>query len=439
MSRQKIVHAKADDRDVFYIPNTFTAFVEEQRKISNPKKDDNNKKKYSPWGENNLFPQDVVSDIEKNDLIPTLLDWKARVLFAGGLVYGTETVDETGKETIKRLIVPEIEEWLERVNIGAYLYEASLDYYTFYNIFPEIVLKASGQAVELFSHDSCQVRLAPQDSKGMIPTAFVSANWETDSQGNKADERPCLDPYYDIVSQIRSRKKLNYILPIRTLKYDRVYYDKAPWNGLRESGWLDVAQAIPKFKSALMSNKIMIKFIVKIPVDYWTAKYKTWDKQDAKKRAAIKKKELQEFTNFLKGAENAGNAFATEYKVSPTGQEFGGWKIEPVREGAKDGEYIEDSQECDFHITRALGIDPTITGIGPGKDSRSGSGSDKRVALNMYLLSEKINQDKILMPFKVIATLNDWHKHAKDGGRIKFWSKDIFLATQDLIKPENRM
>jgi hypothetical protein len=77
-------------------------------------------------------------------------------------------------------------------------------------------------------------------------------------------------------------------------------------------------------------------------------------------------------------------------------------------------------------------------GQGPGRNSQSaGSGSDKRVAREIYLLNAKVDQDIILEPLNaVVNPFNGWKKRYP---RMTWWFRNYFLATQNQVSPDNRI
>ncbi len=398
---------------------------------------------FSPWGDNNLRPQDLVGYVERNDLIPTIIDFKARALYSQGIAYGYEDIVD-GKKVFTRVLISEIEEFFESARINNYLIEAADDLYTFRNEFVEFRRDAQLKIIEISCIDATECRLEKQDpADGMIKNIYVNANWDNGGSASNSDVVSALYPHYDVANQILASKKLRAILPLRTVRRGRKYYDKAEWEGLIDTGWLDLSQSIPKFKKSLMENQIYPKWHVQIPENYWPWRFKDWSKLDDKKKEENIAAVLDEFISFMKGADKAGNAFISTYRYNETMmKEYPTWRIEPIKADMKGGEYIEDSQEADFHIVRAFGVAPPLIGISPGKGMSAGSGSDIRVLFNKHLLMEKSAQDRLLYPLQIAATVNGWHKKyasvLKDKP-LKFLCESYFMATLDQVNNENRM
>lgn len=400
--------------------------------------EDGNKKEWALWGSDNLKPQTLVTSIEESDIIPMILDKKAKMLYSGGLVYGT--VENTDKGRVMTpLNVPEIDEALERMNVNRYCMEAAEDYYTFNNVFVELRKNLGGkEIIDITCTDATMCRLSRQKPNGVIDKTFVNANWNLGGKKEHIRTVTSINPNYDLAGQVLELKDLYIMMPLRTQSRGRMYYARAPWEGIIDSGWLELAQSIPTFKKSLMENQMSIRWHVEVPDYWWGWKYKNWEKLSDTERIEKQKTETAAFSNFLTGAENAGKTFMSTFRVDKLGKEYAGWKVNPIKANDKGGEYIEDSQEADFHIARSFGIDPTLVGVAPGKGHSSGSGSDKRVAYNMALLGTKPDADFILQPLYVISKFNRWAEKYAPGKRLEFWFQNYFIATLDQVNNEKR-
>src|SRR6266496_3194156 len=89
--------------------------------------------KIALWGTDNLLPQRVNADVRKTTELASGLNWKAKALISGGLVYGTLTYDTDGVEKLVPKRDPKIDEWLKKTNIKRYLRESAYEFYKFGN------------------------------------------------------------------------------------------------------------------------------------------------------------------------------------------------------------------------------------------------------------------------------------------------------------------
>jgi hypothetical protein len=369
--------------------------------------------KIAPWGETNLFPQEVWALAEKTS-IPTLIKRQAEGLY-GKLVYGTDTIDENGNEKFVRQINPEIEDWLRRTNIKRYLLEAAQDLFAFGNFFPEIILSNDRKKIAAISaQEAMYCRFERQNDKGISPFVYINANWDDGGTEENSIKVDTLDPYYDPVGNLLASKKFKYIYPSSFPSPGKSYYQVAAWDSVRKNGWLELASLIPQWKKMLMKQQISIKFHIEIPYLYWTTKYKDWESKTDAEKTTIRTQELTEINDILTGVENAGRSLMTASIFDQQSQQYVGWKIKQLDEKFADGKYIEDMQTAFDHLLFAMGIDGTLVGNSPGKGMGAGSGSDKRVAFEQFVIMNAANEDLLLEPLNnVIAPYNGWPVYFK--------------------------
>lgn len=377
----------------------------------------NSTDKIAKWGDDNLFPQTVYKEARKSTIIPSTLDWKARALYSGGIVAGKVSYKEANGG-VTEIFTPEInkefDEFKKRSALNRYLIEATNDFYWFYNPFPELVLsKDRKKIVAISAQESMHCRWGLQNPKtGLVEQCFINANWDDNEDENSktTTKVAVIDPYYDPVGSLRERDDAyKYIYPISYPTPGGTYYQLAHWNSIRESGWLEFTSDLVKFKKALVKNNMSIKYQIEIAEWWWEWKYPQWKELDPKKKIEIMTSEVKKINDFLKGAEAAGKSIITVLRFDPhTGEEQKGWTINVIDDKFKDGAYIEDSQEGSSHMLYALGVDGTLIGNAPGKGMGAGSGSDKRVAFDIYISLCKVHQDIILDPLTLIRDYNGW-------------------------------
>ena len=426
-----------DQMDVVYYPNTGTAYstgisalAGPVRPVTPPPKrpatappdptnsvrkataeDGQMNLKLANWGPDNQRPQQIIADIENNPELAQTLYHKAQSLIGGGLVYGHMVIDPEGVQRLVPVLDPEVEAWMKRTNIKKYLRESAKDFYALWHGFTEFLMSQDGKTVAAIAcHDTSFCRFAVQDPKtGRIPYVYVCANWDLVAtvEDETVAKLPMLDTYFDVVTQMQLTRQPRYIYPTAGTATGRVYYQPAPWHSLRSSGWLELANAIPKFKKALMRNQFTIKYHVQIPDWWWLQKFPDWEKEPKLKASRVAS-ELKAFNDKMSGENGAGNSILTMIKTGPDGRAYDGWKITAIDDKLQDGKYIEDSQEASSHIFFAVGVDPTLIGAAPGKGMGAGSGSDKRVAYNIQQLNMKPEADIILEPVQAAMDFNQY-------------------------------
>ncbi|WP_375435090.1 hypothetical protein [uncultured Hymenobacter sp.] len=366
------------------------------------------------WGDGNDFPQQVIAQAEKSTIIPSVLDWKTRAVYGGGVVYGRVTgYDKDGNEQFERERLPEVEAFFRRSNIKRYAFESLQNLFWFIQSYPEIILSLNRQKItSLTTQDTAFCRYSVVKA-GMATPAWthISANWPNAKPGDAfTTSVPVLDPYYEPVEALRADTRgFKYIYPLALPSPGKALYQLASWNSIRRSGWLEVAQAIPEFKAALFKNQMSIKYLIETHEGYWKWKYPDWDTKPTEVRKQIISDELADFEATMSGTAGTGKSILSLTITDPrTGEQISAFKVTAIDDKIKSGLHIEDSQEASSHIYTALAVDPTLMGISPGKGMGAGSGSDKRVAFNNFISTHRFYQDLVLEPLYLVRDYNGW-------------------------------
>lgn len=396
-------------------------------------KDSANNREVAFWGEENDFPQKLIAVVEQSTEIAALLDWQSRAMQGKEVVAVQRYYDEDKEKFREREINDaDIDSFLQDTTFKRYMRESSLDFFWFWNVFPELIKNKKGdKIVYIGTQDASFCRWNKQNKKGVITKCYVNANWpEAKHTDDETIVYDVIDPYdTDRIDKVRSDKADRFIYPISYPSPGKVYYQLSKWHGFIVAGWAEIARAIPKGKKSLMNRVLSAKYIIRIPINYWPAVYKDWNKLKADEQLAIKKAKLKEINDQLTGSDNAGKTIMNEFgRDQITGQDVPAWEIKEVEQTSKGGENLEDSREASEHLMRAVGVDPTLVGDGPGKKMGGGSGSDKRVAFNIYVALLQAYRDVILEPLYFIAEYNGWRK--KYPG-LKFKMVEVELQTLD--------
>ncbi len=369
----------------------------------------------APWGSNNDFPQEIIKAVSPSTIVPPTLDWKTRALIGGGVMpFTLKGYRDDGSEILEPIFRnSEIDDFIFRNNIHSrYIPEITTDFYYFFNPFAEFVLsKNRDKITDLVAQEAAFCRWEIMDkATRRIKNCILSSDWPEFSESN-SDKIPTFDIYDSYrIEKLRAGTTYKYIYPLSYPTPGKTYYQLSTWDGLRQSGWLAIAQSIPEWKKSLMKNQLTIKFHVMIPDYWWKWKYPDWENKKPEEKKTLREEEVNNFNDFMTDAKNAGKSIFTTFQYDEHIQkERPGWKIESVDNGKiPHGAYIEDSQEASSHLMYALGVDPTLIGNSPGSKMGAGSGSDKRVAYNIYVSLLKAHRDIILEPLNFVTRYNNW-------------------------------
>lgn len=366
------------------------------------------------WGKENTFPQDVIEEAEKDTELPAILDWKGRVLQGREVVALNKVWDEEKQDfKIVRVNDEEINQFLSDIIFKRYWREACIDFTWFQNIFPDLIKSKGDKIVYLGTHDASFCRWGVMDGKGNVTKCFVSAQWKDGAKpgdSEKVMEHKVVDPYNpEVVEALRKAKATKrFVYPVNYPSPGKSYYPSAAWTSFLFSPWFTIKKNIPVWKNKLMTRVLSAKFIITIPINYWPAAHKDWATKTADEQKIIKKAKVKEINDKLTGMEGVGSSILSEVGFDENGKELPAFKIIPIESGFKDGEHLEDSQEASGHLNRSNNVDSTLVGSGPGRSKDAGSGSDKRVAFNIYTATLQPYREVIMEPLYFIAKYNGW-------------------------------
>lgn len=386
------------------------------------------------WGSNNLFPQDLIEKIKKSSLLRPLIERKVDAFCSGGVVYGYLDVDEKNQTVLKRLFIDEIERDLERSNVSLYLNEVARDWYTYNNAFPHLILdQKRSKIVQIISQDTSMCRLSlQQKNSAKIEYCIINANWKN---GNMEfiQSIPVIDHYFDATAQIKRLSKAgSAIIPLRSKTLGAIYYDDPIYNGIFESGWYDIHMEIPKFKKALMEKRVNVALEVAVNYEWWEWKYKDFSKKSDAEKKKIIKAEADAFMKEVTDPDKRLQILMTGFGVDPiTRKENFGWIIKPIKLDEHGEGYLEDSQEADLHIMRAMGLHSSMIGIASKNGLGAGSGSDMKMAYDQFILGQRHVANRLLSPVQAMFDFNGYstrYKKEANGRKIVAWSESYFMA-----------
>lgn len=437
MAAEKKIIRVNELADVYILPNANAVVTFKDEKRTTPiKKEFGTSNKILNWGTTtNSFPQEVEEDVRKVPALSTGLWWMAKALVSGGLVYGNVT-NENGEEKLIPIYDKEIEDAFKRTNINRYCIEHALEFYKFWNTFTMFTkAKDRSKIAVLECMESAWCRVSKQDENtGAINKCYINANYTSGGNENSKETitKTLLDPYFDAVVKAKELKDDQFIYPVNGPSSGDVFYQRAPWDSIRQGEWLDVAKSIPKFKKNLLKKQYSIKYHFEISDLYWNFLFPDWDNMKPDEKETSKQTALQNLDDKFKGEEKAASNIITIAQTNPQTKEvYPGLRITAIDDKLKSGIYIEDSQEATYQIFLALGIDGTIIGPVPTSGNRSGSGSDKRVAYNIHIANCKPEADLILEPVQFFLDYNGFTEKYSTKSPFRVWFKNYWITTLD--------
>ena len=371
---------------------------------------DTSPREWSNWGDSNLFPQEVLTDLDKNSVALRALDKRKRVHFGRGITAYREVPDAAGGDP-KRVPVtdPQVVEFIRLNKINLIWPDMIMGLEVFANGWIEFIVNKAGDRINrVFVKDPAYCRLAKMDDSARIPAMYYSAQWEKSPSFDNLIVRKL--PLFDA-------EKYNgitypdgqFAMHIHYRSFNKSFYHVPLWNAVRTNKWMYIANLVPTLKAAIMKNQMTIKYHIQIPNNYFQERYPSPDY--TKEQVEAKRLEvLTEMDSFLANVENSGKAFISWSFYSKVKQDFlTGWKIEVIQNKLDNTAYLPDSQAANSEILFAIGVDPCLIGAGnPGEAIGAGSGSDKREAYWMLNADMGTDRSVSLSPLYFIRDFNKW-------------------------------
>lgn len=370
---------------------------------------------YAHWGTNNLFPQNVITEMDKSGVGKAGLRIRAKSHFGGGPLYLRDR--GPGDRQPVPFDAPELAPVLawHRANRLPVVQRELINGYEWWGMtLVECVVSNDARTIlSVRPVKPAWTRFSLQDEQtGRIEWAVVNPNW---SLGTISYTKlvPVADPWWsaqELRAKLLATGHRKFILPSWIPDPDMGYYPTMDWHATYLSGWLQSTNNIPALKKAVMENQVTIKYHIEIPMRYWEVKYKdSWATLKEPERQAKMKDTLEAIDSFLKGSDKAGKSLITYFETDEMGNPLPGWKITALDDKLKDGAYIPDSEKGNSEILASMAVDPTLLGQGaPGGKLGAGSGSDKREAIVILQALQGMDRDHTTEWWNLVRDYNGW-------------------------------
>jgi len=389
---------------------------------------------FAPWGRMNNFPQKVIEMVSKSSIIAPTLDKKVCMAQGQSVLPVELDWDDQGKQKFTVVKDPEIFQFLWHPSTEKYINEALTDLFWFYNVFPRLTFSVNHTKIlKIETEEAPFCRWGLQNEYGYCDNLYVNANWPRAFIDDPLTQTfKAINPYaYNLVLEAKKLKNEDsFIYPVSYPTPGKTYYQLAHWDGIRESGWMQVIEAIPNFKKHMLEHQSVLQFHIELPDYYFDQKLgAAYTKATEPEKLAMRTKEMQTWNDILTGAKNAGKSIASIFKTINNGKDkVQGVTITPIDNKLKEGMLVDDNQEAMSNLLYALGVDPTLLGFAPGSKMGAGAGSDKREAFLIFLATVDPYRRKILEPLNFIAEYNGWKNKYPF---LRFMFQDTILTTLD--------
>jgi hypothetical protein len=369
-------------------------------------------KEFVSWGPGNNYPDEAVRTIGSTGVLSTGIGFKARTSFGQGVVpMDVVGYDENG-EVLRVCQNKEVQKYFRSKPFIDYMSEAFRDIFKFGNCFPILFFNQDGSKIvslQILNARHCRVS---KDKKYLLYFPDFDERQPTDKDSTVYPMLDEHDPFLDLQTR-KVLGKLNgqpIAFPrIKNYYSNNDYYGIPDWDAAMRSGWIDIANKIPKFLSKSYANAMSLMWHIKIPQSYWKEKFPVGDYKDKNERTKAIEKWMDDMEKNVCGEENVSKAFISSYETGVNGKGMG-WEFDRLENEIDAKERLSTSAAANSEILFSLMINPSVFGAGmPGGAyaGNAGSGSDIRESFLVSVLTTYIEKQQVLFPIQMMLEYND--------------------------------
>lgn len=370
------------------------------------------KREFVSWGPGNRYPDDAVRTIGSTGVLSTGIGFKARTSFGQGVVpMDIRGYDDEGEMILTGCKDAEVQKYFRSWQFINYASSAFRDLFKFGNCFPILYFNHDGsRIVNVIIHNARHCRVS-KDKKYLLTFPNFDELQPTEKDSEVFQMLDEYDPFLDL-ERLRVMGKLKgqpVAFPrIKNYYSNNDYYGIPDWDAAMRSGWIDIANKIPKFLAKSYANAMSLMWHIQIPKNYWDRKFPKGDNKNKQERTKKIEEFMRKMEEDLCGEENVSKAFISTYESGMNGKGEG-WKIERLENEIDAKERLSTSAAANSEILFSLMINPSVFGAGmPGGAyaGNAGSGSDIRESFLVSIITTYIEKQQVLFPIKMMLEYN---------------------------------
>lgn len=348
------------------------------------------------WGPTNSMPDQRENLIANNNIVPQLLATKRNIILGGGLMAYRETFDNGKRIINEQSMPPEFMDFLDANEVeDEFLPTQCNNLLIQGNFYTEFTRDGKDSLAGMKPQICRHVRAEKQDQNGRIPSFFLYGHWGKITNEQKLLEIKELEriPNYD-----KEGMQPKFMLHCADKMLGGPYYYTPHWDGSQT--WIKVANCIPEFHLGNLENGFNIRYLIKVPEDYFLRSLSQDKRKDDTKLKQHITEAKQTFKNklndFLAGAKNAGRGLIiTKHIYKHIQKEWPELEIVPLEVDLKDEAMLKLYESSNTANTSAHGTPPALAGIATG--AKLTSGSEIRNLYNFFQLSATTMPRRILL------------------------------------------
>lgn len=389
-------------------------------------------------GSENNYPEEIRQILDENNLTPEVLNKQTQLLWGQGpSLYRVKF--ENGRRIKYWVEDKEIQAWLDSWDYEDYLLKASTEFRTLNGHFTKFYrnrgARISGNRafVSKLEHVSGLFsRLEWPDSNNNIRGIIVGDFRQPWRQGLR--RYPVFDPEDPLAYPVSMRYSNLYSFALD------LEYSRAPFHGT--INWIRLGSSIPSLLTNFNANSMAIKYHIQVPAVYWEQMRMKLEEKclneniqfTEKMFDTLKDDTFKKVSEALTGNDKVGKFLTTDLLFDETGNQYIGWKIEPMDQKVKDfiDAQINISNQSLFEITSGLGLHPALSNL--SKDGNLPSGSELLYAFKLYLATGIDIPEGIVMKDINMAIRTNF-----PGTDLKLGFYHEIVMTEEKTNPEDRL
>jgi hypothetical protein len=373
---------------------------------------------WSPWGDDNLKPQQMIADIKLCASLTGIVGLKSRLAACEGLVPAIVKSSETGTRVIDKIVDDEeITEFLDASNHFFQTAGWMEDIIGMANGVCRWMVNKDGDKIAAFKRqDASEMRYEKRNKDGYVTQVYLSPEWKNiySSKDNRIYTLPLLKEWAPWVhaKELMQAGKKEFVSTFRYPGRDEAYYSSPRWYAAYK--WVKYVQAVPEIKAAGADNVMRPAWLVTIYKGFWQHQFENWDQiEDPKEKEAMKSTFFTEVDNKLNGKSNAGKNI---YRTGELSMEFGKGmafiEFEPMEGPKLDGAMLPDAAAGNSEIAFAEMMNLALIGgnQSAGPYTKNEGGSNIREASLFQIVITELERRYIKQLMNVPKYVNGWAK-----------------------------
>lgn len=320
------------------------------------------------WGHTDNMPNMMKSMIVGNNQVPAQLVSIRDMIYGSGVGFFKRVIDpKTTKQSLQPYTDSRLEDWEFDTDLPSFVASGLNQFVECGNKFTRMIWSASNKWYRPEISDCFMTRIG-SPTNGRIIDFHVN-----DEFGGKrivsSKSNSDIIPAFDFRDDSYNKKQIVTMLHAKEQIPGNPFYAYPTWWCAKE--WIELANLIPMFHKSGIQNGYNIKYLIRMPVDYFDAQGgKSLDEKDRSKKWADFSDRL---SGWMAGQKNVNKSMIVKYLRGADGKMLDNVDVQPLKNEMSDDAYSKVWEMSNQSIANAMGILPTLAGVSPGKGNDSGS------------------------------------------------------------------